>query len=84
MVGGVNHELLPFMVDEVVRRALAEDLAGGDLTTEACIDHEARAIGFESSDLRPDRVPIDGHGNHLTGHRDGEHLVRRPGWRLRC
>ena len=40
----VNHELLPFMVDEVVRRALAEDLAGGDLTTEACIDPEARAV----------------------------------------
>lgn len=37
-------DLLPFKVDEVVRRALDEDLAGGDLTTEACIDPEARAV----------------------------------------
>ena len=35
---------LPFpLVDLTVDRALAEDLASGDITTEACIDVEARA-----------------------------------------
>jgi nicotinate-nucleotide pyrophosphorylase (carboxylating) len=35
---------LPFpLVDSTVDRALAEDLASGDITTEACIDVEARA-----------------------------------------
>jgi nicotinate-nucleotide pyrophosphorylase (carboxylating) len=37
------HELPHFLVDEVVKRALLEDLAGGDLTTEACIDPGATA-----------------------------------------
>jgi len=35
---------LPFpLIDAIVDRALAEDLASGDITTEACIDVEARA-----------------------------------------
>jgi nicotinate-nucleotide pyrophosphorylase (carboxylating) len=33
------------VVDDAVDRALAEDLAGGDLTTEATIDPTVRAIG---------------------------------------
>ena len=34
---------LPFpLVDVIVDRALAEDLASGDITTEACIDADAR------------------------------------------
>jgi nicotinate-nucleotide pyrophosphorylase (carboxylating) len=31
-------------IDAIVRRALDEDLASGDLTTEACIDAEATAV----------------------------------------
>ena len=31
------------IVDELIDRALAEDLASGDLTTEACVDAERRA-----------------------------------------
>lgn len=33
------------VIDEAVDRALAEDLAGGDLTTEATVDPTVRAIG---------------------------------------
>jgi nicotinate-nucleotide pyrophosphorylase (carboxylating) len=33
------------VIDDLVDRALAEDLAGGDLTTEATIDPTVRAIG---------------------------------------
>jgi nicotinate-nucleotide pyrophosphorylase (carboxylating) len=33
------------VVERIVAAALAEDLAGGDLTTEATVDEEARAIG---------------------------------------
>lgn len=32
------------MLDDVVSRALAEDLAGGDLTSEAIVDPDARAV----------------------------------------
>lgn len=34
-----------FVLDEIVDRALAEDLSGGDLTTEACVDLDSRAVG---------------------------------------
>jgi len=34
------------LVDEIIDRALAEDLAGGDLTSEACIDENTRARGI--------------------------------------
>jgi nicotinate-nucleotide pyrophosphorylase (carboxylating) len=37
-------EIPRIVIDEVVNRALAEDLAGGDLTTEACIDERAGAV----------------------------------------
>ncbi len=37
-------ELPSVVVDPVVDLALREDLASGDLTTEACIDAEARAV----------------------------------------
>ena len=37
--------LEPFGVDELVARALAEDVGGGDLTTAACIDVETLALG---------------------------------------
>ena len=37
-------ELPPGVVDRIVSLALDEDLASGDLTTEACIDPAARAI----------------------------------------
>jgi nicotinate-nucleotide pyrophosphorylase (carboxylating) len=36
--------LLPSLVDDIIDRALAEDLTGGDLTTEACVDEDARAV----------------------------------------
>jgi nicotinate-nucleotide pyrophosphorylase (carboxylating) len=37
--------LLPTLLDDVIDRALAEDLGGGDLTSEACIDESAVAAG---------------------------------------
>src|SRR6478735_2732284 len=37
-------ELPSFLVDRIITDALAEDLAGGDLTTEACIDENAKAV----------------------------------------
>jgi nicotinate-nucleotide pyrophosphorylase (carboxylating) len=33
-----------FAIDEIVKRALEEDLAAGDLTTEACIDEDRAAV----------------------------------------
>lgn len=41
------------MVDAIIDRALAEDLAGGDLTTEACVDAEApgKAIAIAKTPL---------------------------------
>src|SRR5262245_26826830 len=39
-----SFELPSFVVDRVVETALEEDLASGDLTTEACIDEGARAV----------------------------------------
>ena len=38
--------MLGLLVDELVQRALAEDLSGGDVTTEACIDRRAEATAF--------------------------------------
>jgi nicotinate-nucleotide pyrophosphorylase (carboxylating) len=38
-----NTELPRVVVEEIVARALHEDLAGGDVTTEACIDAGAQA-----------------------------------------
>lgn len=37
--------LVPSLVDAAVNRALEEDLAGGDLTTEACVDPDTLATG---------------------------------------
>ncbi|MBI4700746.1 MAG: carboxylating nicotinate-nucleotide diphosphorylase [Deltaproteobacteria bacterium] len=38
--------MLPRLIlDAIIDRALQEDLAGGDLTTEACIDEQAQAVG---------------------------------------
>ncbi len=37
-------DLGPIAIDRVVDLALEEDLAAGDLTTEACVDPEARAV----------------------------------------
>src|SRR4051812_40732880 len=33
------------LLDALIDRTLDEDLAGGDLTTEACVDADARAVG---------------------------------------
>lgn len=41
---GWRSELPRIVVDEAVTRALAEDLAGGDVTTEACISAESRSV----------------------------------------
>ncbi|MFO0664780.1 MAG: carboxylating nicotinate-nucleotide diphosphorylase [Polyangiaceae bacterium] len=41
-----GEELSRVVVERLVRAALEEDLAGGDLTTEACIEAEARAVAF--------------------------------------
>jgi nicotinate-nucleotide pyrophosphorylase (carboxylating) len=35
----------PSLLDDLIRRALEEDLAGGDLTTEATVDPETVAVG---------------------------------------
>jgi nicotinate-nucleotide pyrophosphorylase (carboxylating) len=41
----MNSSELPIpLVDPIVDRALAEDLVSGDVTTEACIDAEAKAV----------------------------------------
>ena len=40
----VRHELAAFGLHDVVARALLEDVGGGDLTTEACIDPDAMAV----------------------------------------
>jgi nicotinate-nucleotide pyrophosphorylase (carboxylating) len=37
--------LVPALLDALIDRALEEDLAGGDLTSEACVDPGARATG---------------------------------------
>jgi nicotinate-nucleotide pyrophosphorylase (carboxylating) len=37
--------IAPPLLDAILDRALEEDLAGGDLTTEACVDAEAEAVG---------------------------------------
>ncbi len=39
----MSTELPSIVIDRLVRIALEEDLSGGDVTTEACIDDEARA-----------------------------------------
>ncbi len=38
--------MLGLLVDDIVQRALAEDLSGGDVTTEACIDKRAEAVAY--------------------------------------
>ena len=38
--------MLGLLVDDIVNRALAEDLSGGDVTTEACIDKRAEAMAY--------------------------------------
>ena len=42
----ISLELPLPLVDPIVDRALAEDLASGDITTEACIDAEAKATAL--------------------------------------
>jgi len=42
----VNLELPRALLDDIVNRALAEDLGSGDVTTEACVPAEARAVAF--------------------------------------
>ncbi len=37
--------LIPTLIDDVIERALHEDLAGGDLTTEATVTEQTLAIG---------------------------------------
>ncbi len=44
MKNTMRAELLTVVVDEIVRRALAEDLSSGDVTTEACVDTGATAV----------------------------------------
>ncbi len=40
----LRHDLSAIGLDDTIARALAEDLAAGDLTTEACIDAETLAV----------------------------------------
>jgi nicotinate-nucleotide pyrophosphorylase (carboxylating) len=53
---------LPVMplIDEIVDRALVEDLAGGDLTTDACVapDRSARAMFVARSELVVSGLPV--------------------------
>jgi nicotinate-nucleotide pyrophosphorylase (carboxylating) len=44
--------MLSLLVDDIVRRALLEDLSGGDLTTEACIDKSAEAAAYGAARTR--------------------------------
>ncbi len=37
--------IVPPLLDALIDGILAEDLSGGDLTTEACVDPKARAVG---------------------------------------
>src|SRR6185312_10846066 len=37
--------LAPPLLDALLDRTLEEDLAGGDLTTQACVEPDARAVG---------------------------------------
>lgn len=41
-----GEELTRVVVERLVRGALEEDLASGDLTTEACIEADARSVAF--------------------------------------
>lgn len=41
--------LAPPLLDSLIDRALEEDLAGGDLTTEACVDEAARAVAVAAA-----------------------------------
>ena len=34
-----------FILDQIIDRALSEDLSGGDLTTEATVPADARGVG---------------------------------------
>lgn len=49
---------IPTLLDDVIERALAEDLAGGDLTSEACID--AHAIASATAHARGSVVACGG------------------------
>jgi nicotinate-nucleotide pyrophosphorylase (carboxylating) len=40
----MHSSLLPSSIDRIVEWALLEDLAGGDLTTEACVDGRTQAV----------------------------------------
>lgn len=42
----MNLELPRGLLDDIVNRALAEDLGSGDVTTEACVPAEARAVAL--------------------------------------
>ncbi|MCL2447788.1 MAG: carboxylating nicotinate-nucleotide diphosphorylase [Polyangiaceae bacterium] len=39
-----SFDLLPLVIDRAVAVAVEEDLASGDMTTEACVDSDARAV----------------------------------------
>jgi nicotinate-nucleotide pyrophosphorylase (carboxylating) len=41
--------LAPPLLDALIDRALEEDLAGGDLTTEACVDEAAQAVAVAAA-----------------------------------
>jgi nicotinate-nucleotide pyrophosphorylase (carboxylating) len=78
--------LPPALLHPLVLRALEEDLAGGDLTTEATVDPSAQAIGWAAarSELvvcggdvfRAVFVAVDPGLEVTTSCRDGEHAVR--------
>ena len=44
------------LVDPILDRALAEDLSGGDVTTDACIEFGARAVAHAIA--RKDRKSV--------------------------
>ncbi len=45
--------ILPSLIDAIVARALEEDLAGGDLTGQTCIEESATATADVSLPPRP-------------------------------
>jgi len=53
------YELASIAIDRVVTLALEEDLASGDVTTEACVTPDARAVAHAMS--RHALVVVRGH-----------------------
>jgi len=68
--------MLDKLIDSIVDAALEEDLASGDLTTEACVDEGKRAVAHAVA--RKDLVVCGGRVFERTFHRVDPSLVVTP------